>query len=421
MAAEVDPLSFDPLDPSTMQCPFPHYAALRAEAPVHYVEAIEAYFVTRHDLVSTVARDSETFSSRRDRPPLPFTADQQAALVAVHKAGLPRMSTLITADPPVHTRYRRLVSKAFSPRTIARHEDLIRSIAIRLIDSFPSTGQVEFVEAFALPLPIEVIAKVLNVPDDRLADFKRWSDDTVLGFGGQPTFEELLEAAKGINELQFYFADALDDRRMRPQGDLLSNLLDARIDDDDPDIEDRRSLNTPEILSIIQQLLVGGNETTTKLLTETMLHLAENPEQWSRVKADPSLIPETVEETLRLTSPAQGMWRIATRDVELGGVAIAEGSRLVIAYGSANRDETLFEDPDEFQPGRANITDHVAFGKGTHFCIGAALARLETRVALEEIVRRVRSYSVRDSNDYVYNNSFLLRGLLSLDLDIEVD
>jgi len=418
MATDVDPHRFDPLDSSTMQCPFPHYAALRSEAPVQFVETIDAFFVTRHDLVTEVARDSETFSSRRDRPPLPFSSDERAALAAVREAGLPRISTLITADPPRHTRYRRLVSKAFSPRTIAGHEDLIRSVATRLIGSFPRSGRIEFVESFALPLPIEVIAEVLNVPDDRLADFKRWSDDTVLGFGGEPSFEELLEAAKGVNELQEYFAEAIDERRSRPRGDLLSNLLAAHIDDDDPDIDDTRSLDTPEILSIIQQLLVGGNETTTKLLTETMLHLAESPEQWRNLKADPSLIPGTVEETLRLTSPAQGMWRVATRDVELGGVHIAKGSRLVIAYGSANRDETVFDDPDRFDPNRDNFGDHLAFGKGTHFCVGAALARLETRVALEEIISRVETFSLPDSNDYVYNESFLLRGLLSLDIDI---
>jgi cytochrome P450 len=172
------------------------------------------------------------------------------------------------------------------------------------------------------------------------------------------------------------------------------------------------------MLSIIQQLLVAGNETTTKLLTETMRLLAENPDEWTRLKQDPSRAPQIVEEALRLSTPTQGMFRISTTDHELGGVHIPKGARIVIVFASANRDESLYPDPDGFDPDRDNLRDHLAFGKGIHFCLGAALSRLEGKVALEELSRRLESFTLPETNEYQYFPSFLLRGLTRLDVDV---
>ncbi|MEQ1703539.1 MAG: cytochrome P450, partial [Ilumatobacteraceae bacterium] len=185
-----------------------------------------------------------------------------------------------------------------------------------------------------------------------------------------------------------------------------------------PDVVDRRALDLPEILTIIQQLIVGGNETTTKMLGEMMRNLALAPELWQRLRTDPSLIPNVVEEAVRFCSPIQAIWRAATQDVELGGVLIPKGSRLVIVFGSANRDETVFVDGDAFDPDRAHLSDHLGFGRGVHFCVGASLARLEGRVALEELTRRVASISLADTNEFTYHDSFMLRGLLKLDLHV---
>ena len=321
---------------------------------------------------------------------------------------------LIAADAPDHTRHRRLVSKAFSPRTIAAREDSVRTITTRLIDSWIDRGRIEFVEDFAVPLPVEVIADALNVPHDLMGDFKRWSDDAIVGFGDGATVDQLVAAERGVNELQRHLEAELEERRVRPQDDLLTSLLEARIDDDDPEVTDTRPLATAEVLGVVQQLIVGGNETTTKALTELMRHLADHPEHWAAVQQDPSTIPTIIEESLRLSSPVQGFPRTATRDVELGGVAIAKGQRLVVTYASANRDEALFAEPEAFDPDRDGLTDHVAFGKGPHFCLGAGLARLELRVALEELSRRLASYTLTADNDFRYNESFLLRGLLEL-------
>ncbi|MET0738757.1 MAG: cytochrome P450 [Acidimicrobiales bacterium] len=411
-------MSFDPTDPQTRQCPHPHYERMRAEDPVHWVESSQEYLVTRHDLVLEVLRDPATFSSRRTRALMPLTKEELARVKAAQDEGHPRLPMLIAADAPDHTRHRRLVSKAFSPRTVAAREDSVRAIATRLIDSWIDRGRIEFVEDFAVPLPVEVIADALNVPHDLMGDFKRWSDDAIVGFGDGATVDQLVAAERGVNELQRHLEAELEERRVRPQDDLLTSLLEARIDDDDPEVTDTRPLETAEVLGVVQQLIVGGNETTTKALTELMRHLADHPEHWAAVQQDPSTIPTIIEESLRLSSPVQGFPRTATRDVELGGVAIAKGQRLVVTYASANRDETLFAEPEAFAPDRDGLTDHVAFGKGPHFCLGAGLARLELRVALEELSRRLASYTLTPDNDFRYNESFLLRGLLELHLDI---
>jgi cytochrome P450 len=251
-----------------------------------------------------------------------------------------------------------------------------------------------------------------------MADFKRWSDDSIAGIGTNITIDQRIEAERGVNEFQHYFAEQLELRRSDPRDDLLTNLLNASIDDGDADVQDRRALDMPEMLSIVQQLLVAGNETTTKMLTEMMRLLGEHPDQWEAVKNDPSRVERIVEETLRLSTPTQGMWRIVTRDVELGGVKLSAGTRIVIAFCSANRDERLYEDPDAFDPDRENLRDHLAFGKGIHFCLGANLSRLEGKVALEELSKRIDSFRLAPENDYRYFPSFMLRGLTRLELDI---
>lgn len=409
---------FDPLDPRTLQNPAPHLARLRAEGPVHFVPSLDAWFVVRHELVIEALRRPEVFSSQFPKSVLPLSEEDQRRLAEAMADGLPRPRTMITADGGVHTRYRRLVSKAFSPRSIAALEPTVRAITTRLIDTWIDRDRIEVVEDFAVPLPVEVIARALNVPDDRLADFRRWSDATVLTFGATPTVDERVAAIRTVQELQRFFVAAIEDRRLEPQDDLLTGLLDARIDADDEDVDDRRPLDVPEMVSLVQELLVGGNETTTKLLAEMFRLLAGRPDRWAEVRADPEVIPALVEESLRLASPAQAMWRLTTEDTELGGVAIPAGSRVVLSYASANRDEQLFADPDEFDPRRESLGDHLAFGRGPHFCIGAGLARLEARVAFEELARRVQSISLPDTNDFPYNPSFLLRGLVRLDVDI---
>ena len=409
---------FNPFDSATLQCPFPHYAQMRREQPVMLIESLGMYLVTRHDLVLGILRDPATYSSMFGGASMPLPSDARAKMAEVMADGYPRVPTMLTADMPDHTRYRRLVSKAFTPKVIAELEPVIRAIATKLVDSWIDSGSIEFVEQFGVPLPVEVIAHALNVPDSRMADFKRWSDDSIAGIGTNISLEKRLEAERGVNEYQHYFAAEFEKRMTDPQDDLLTALLQARIDDDDPEVTDKRPLDMPEMLSIVQQLLVAGNETTTKLLTETMRLLANDPDQWRRLQADPSRAASVIEEALRLSTPTQGMFRICTRDHELDGVHIPAGARLVIVFASANRDEAIYTDADAFDPDRQGLREHLAFGKGIHFCLGAALSRLEGRVALEELARRLDSFTLADTNRFDYFPSFLLRGLTRLDVDI---
>ena len=413
-----DLADFNPFDSATLQCPFPHYAQMREEQPVMLIESLGMFLVTRHDLVLSILRDPGTYSSMFGGASMPLPAEGRAKMAAVMADGYPRVPTMLTADMPDHTRYRRLVSKAFTPKVIAELEPVIRAIATKLIDSWIDSGSIEFVEQFGVPLPVEVIAHALNVPESRMADFKRWSDDSIAGIGTNISLEQRLEAEKGVNEYQHYFAAEFEKRKIEPQDDLLTALLQARIDDDDPEVTDKRPLDMAEMLSIVQQLLVAGNETTTKLLTETMRLLANHPEQWQRLQQDPTRASNVIEEALRLSTPTQGMFRIATRDHDLEGVHIPKGSRLVIVFASANRDEAIYDEADAFDPDRDRLRDHLAFGKGIHFCLGAALSRLEGKVALEELVRRLDSFTLTDSNKFEYFPSFLLRGLTRLDVDI---
>ncbi len=415
MTTASDLAQFNPFDAEILQCPYPHYATMREEAPVLFLEQLGLYLVTRHDLVLSILRDPATFSSKFGRPTMPMNDEDAAKVAEVYAEGYPRVSTMLTTDPPEQTRFRGLVAKAFNPKTISAMEPFIRSIVTDLIDAWGDRTDLEFVADFAVPLPVWVIGTMLNQPEERFADIKRWSDASIAGIGTNISIERRVAAERETNEFQRHFESEIERRRTEPQDDLLANLLDATLDE--PGV-DPRPLDMPEMLSIISQLMVAGNETTTKLLTEMMRLLGEHPEQWKQVQVDPSRIERIVEESLRLSSPTQGIFRIATRDVELAGVAVPAGARLVLVYGAANRDEIVYPDAESFDPDRPRLKEHLAFGKGIHFCLGAALSRLEARVALEELARRIGSYRLSDSNDYSYYPSFMLRGLQRLDIEL---
>ena len=421
---------FGLFDPAIQQCPHAYYAKMREEAPVFdaAVPGGALKLVTGYDEVVEILRDVKTFSSQFDTAGSSSSSEVVGRIAALYRdeGGYDRVGTMLTVDPPIHTRYRRLVTKAFTPKVIADLEPTIRDLTRRLIDdmfaAMERDGVVEFVETFAVPLPVAVIAKALNVPDDRLADFKRWSDASIAGIGTNISVEVRLEAEREVIEFQKYFASQLEQRRTAPQDDILTNLLSARVGRHDvgPDGEvlDDEPLTVPEMLSIIQQLLVAGNETTTKMLTEMMRLLGEHPDQFDALKVDPTRSKAVVEESLRLSTPTQGMFRVVTDDVEVAGTTLRQGDRPVAMFAAANRDPAVFPSPDAFDPDRDNLTSHLAFGRGVHFCLGAALSRLEATVAAEELAARIGSFTLAESNDYAYLPSFMLRGLISLDLHI---
>ena len=414
--SEIDLETYDPMDREVQQCPFPHYAALRQRAPVYLHPGTGMYFVSKLETVKQVLLDTATFSSRMSNVGTSGSPEVMKQAAEIAAEGWPRVDTMLTIDPPHQPRYRKLVSKAFTARRIAALEDDIRAITVDLIDAFPERGTIDFHADFAVALPVRVIHLALNMDDSVMDKIKPWSDDAVATLGVHVTDERRLEAVRGIVDSQKYWFSEYEKRLAEPQDDILSDV--AHGDFHDPDTDEIRKLTYPEVFGIIQQLMVAGNETTTKLLNETIKMLIENPEWWDRIVQDPEQIPAVVEEGLRLSSPNQGLFRTVTTDTELEGVPIPKGSRLWVMFGSANRDEDVFTDSETFDADRENVRDHVAFGKGQHFCPGAPLSRLEAKVALEELAKRIASMEFSADNTFEYEPSFILRGLAELRLDI---
>lgn len=399
-------LDFNPMAPDQVECPFDLYRRARTEMPVFYSERFDLWVVTRYDDIVRILKDPAGFSSAQS-----LAVDSAVApeVQAVLDTGYPATPTMVTADPPVHTRFRELVSKAFTSRRVALMEPRMRTIAHNLIDRFERDGRVDLVKQFAYPFPMEVIAEILGVPATDMDSFKRWSDDMSARFGPL-ALERHVECAMSEVEFQHYFAAKLEERQRHPQTDLLTDLLNARVKREAP-------LNMPEMLSILKQLLIGGNETSTNLIGSMMLSLLNDRGQFDAVLRDRSLVPNAVEEALRLDSPVQGLFRTAVREVEIGGVTVPQGAHLELLYASGNRDEARFRDSDRFDLRRPDSSNHMAFGFGIHFCIGAPLARFEGRIALEALLDRLPQMQLAPGQAFDHHPHFFLRGLKRLELE----
>ena len=419
-------VDFDPRRDEVQQCPFPHYAALREGPPVHVLPGEwvgrgdeRVYAVSRFDLVTQVLTDWHTFSSKFGSSQAIPPEDVMLKVREIMSKGWPRPATMLTADPPVHTRFRRLVSKAFTPKRVQDLAPDVLRICEGLVDAFDTAERatIDLIPTFCVPIPTSTVALALGVPEERFADFKRWADASVAPIGRQLDMDGWIGFAEGVVELQQYFAAEFEHRMDHPKDDLLTALLEARLDPAD-DIEGG-PLQMAELLSIVQQLQVAGSETTASLIADAIVLLDDHPDEWERIAADPDRAGRVVEECLRLASPNQGLFRIVTRDTELGGVPIPQGSTLWVLYGSANRDEAMFgADAADFDADRDKVQQHVAFGKGVHYCVGAPLARLEATIALQVLTRRFSKIRPVDPSALRYGPSWILRGLTSLPVEL---
>jgi cytochrome P450 len=316
---------------------------------------------------------------------------------------------VISADPPEHTLLRRLMSRSFTPRAIEARRPAVQALCDSLLDDFlrgATAGPVDFVRGVAWQLPVLVIADMLGVPPERFEDFKRWSDDMVTIVSG--VGDGFIDPTS-LMELFGYFSELLDARRAGPQADDLVGLLLQSEGDGGS------SLTGFEIAGFCMLLLVAGNETTTSLLGNAVAALLERPDEIERLRADLGLVPAALEESLRFDAPFQGLYRRTTRAVDLAGVTIPEGAGVVPLFGSANRDERHYSDPDRFDVAR-NPVDHLGFGSGIHLCLGAPLARLEGEVVLRSLLERTRSFERGD--DVVRMSSHVLRSVSSLPLHV---
>jgi len=339
--------------------PYPHYAELREAAGVHEL-VDDTYLITRHADALAAIRNHRVFSSRGAR------LDGMAEL------------SIISQDPPAHTRMRHLVTGPFRPAAIAALEASIRTMAESLVDDLIEanrSGAADLVRHLAVPLPVMAIANMMGIPPDRYEDFRRWSDASVSGRAGLDTDEE--ETRQAQAEMGAFFLEIIAQRREQPGDDLISAVLGG----DEP-------LTEMEVLVFCFTLLVAGNETTTNLIGNAMMALLANPDQMEQLWSDPGLVPSAMEEALRFDPPAQAIQRRATEPVVVDGTEIPAEAAVVILLAAANRDPRHFDEPDRFDVTR-NPRDHLSFGHGIHLCLGAGLARLEARVAYETLIQRV--------------------------------
>jgi cytochrome P450 len=375
--------------------PYPTYARLRAEAPVYRNEAAEFWALSRHADVVEAFRDNVRFSSAHG-----VSLDPAASGPHAH-----RTMSFLAMDPPMHGRMRGLVSRGFTPRRVAELEPRIRELTRQHLDAALEMGSFDMIGDLAGKLPMDVISELIGVPASDRDELRRLSDLLVHREEGVDDVPPAgVEAAL---TLVTYYADMLAQRRARRTDDLTSALLDASVDGD--------HLTDDEIMSFLFLMVVAGNETTTKLLGNAWYWAWRNPDQRARPFTDPAWVPAWIEETLRYDTSSQMLARTLTEPVTLHGVTVPAGERVVLLVGSANRDERVFASPDRYDLARPAAEMHqiASFGFGRHFCLGASLARLEARVCLEELVKRVADYDI-EPNSVRRVHSVNVRGFASL-------
>ncbi len=370
--------------------PYPFYRNMRSDRPVHFDETYGLYGVYRYQDVKKVLGDYNLFSSQFGK--------------AFNPEGGPFSESLINQDPPAHTKLRAIVLKAFTPRAVDRMEGSIQEICSSLARGMKN-GETDFVRGFTYPLPVTVIAEMIGIPISDMDKFKKWSD-TVVG-GSSQSYADFPSAMK---EMSDYFMNMVKLRKQDPKEDLISAVVAAEVDGE--------KLSMIQTLGFLILLLIAGNETTTNLISNAIYVFDQYPGTYETLRNDRSLVPQAIEEVLRYRSPVQSIFRVAKQDVEISGVKVPKGAVLQPWIGSANHDERMFNDSERFDIYRKD-NRHIAFGEGIHYCLGAPLARLEAKVAMNTLLDNFSSIKVDRSRPIVPQDSDIVFGFKELHVKVE--
>ena len=388
--------AYNPVAYRNTQDPYPAYAALRERGQAHRSRLMNAWIFGRYQDVAAILPDWQRFTNDGTK------AKRPGKRTVIPDPG--PSPSMLSLDPPDHRRLRGLVSKAFTPRAVNALEPHIRGLMHELLDGIDDLNGFDLMEAVARPLPVIVIAEMLGVPPEDRPRFRSWSDRRARILEPTISAEERADAVLAGADLDAYFAPLVEERRADPRDDILSGLVQAEEEGD--------RLDGNETITMLRLLLVAGNETTVNLIGNGMLALLQHPEQLQRLREDPSLVPSAVEELLRYDSPVQLDLRRIVEDCDVNGFPVKRGEDIVMLIGGANRDPEQFTDPDGLDVGRDRAS-HISFGRGIHACIGAPLARLEARIAIEVLLERFSSIRLADPPAR-FRPSIVLRGLESL-------
>lgn len=409
-------------DPELVADPYGYFDQLRSQCPVHPEPHHNVMMVTGYREAVEVYNDNDGFSACNSVSgpfpgfPVPLEGDDISGLIAEHRDKLPMSDQLPTMDPPAHTDHRSLLMRLITPKRLSENEEFMWRLADRQLDTFIERGQCEFIREFAQPFALLVVADLLGVPDDDRDDFTRQLLHRPHDHGIGSTDEH----AMTHNPLEFLYSQFgayIEDRRANPRDDVLTGLASAAFPDG----------STPEVIDAVRiaaNLFAAGTETTVRLLSTMLFFLAEDSDLQRRIRSDRSLIPNFVEEALRIESPIKGDFRLTQRPATVGGVDLAAGTTVMVVNGAANRDPSQFSDPHTLDIGRENARSHLAFGRGIHTCPGAPLARAEARVSLNRILDRMADIRFSEATHgppgerrFVYVPTHILRGLAFLGLE----
>ena len=387
-------VAYNPLSEEVTQDPYPVYTKLRERSPVHHSRVMDAIILSRYADVDRILRDHARFS---------VNPDLRTSRKARYKP-TPEERSILFIDPPDHTRLRSLVNKAFTRSAINALEPRIREIMGALLDGIREPDGFDLMQTVAIPLPVIAIAEMLGIPQEDRAQFRVWSDRRARLLEPMLTKAERKIAGEASKQLSHYFLSIIRSRQGEPRDDIMTRLVQAEEQGD--------TLSETEMLNMLRLLLIAGNETTTNLIGNGMLALLRHPDELQTLRNDPGLIPAAVDELLRYDSPVQMTLRCAVEDSDIHGTPVRAGQDIILLGGSANRDPDAFENPDRLDFNRSK-QDHISFGRGIHYCIGAALARLEGRIAIEMLLERFGSLRLLTDRP-AFRYSIVLRGLTSL-------